>query len=166
MEWRRTANYTALVLVLAAVALLVLQPPLWLVSTGEYGNATVTAVDGDGTAVAAVDVRIANTTAQKRVGLSRTDFLPQGTGMLFVFDDEAVRHFHMKNTSIPLDMVFVAANGTVTTVHHAPVPEDTPSADLRRYSGRAKWVLEVDRGWANRTGVGVGDRIEIPEHVD
>jgi len=165
MDRRRLALNIVVFVVLVAVALLILNPPLWLVSTGEYDEATVTAVDANGTELATVDVRIADTQSKQRVGLSRTDDLPPGAGMLFVFEDESVRYFHMKNMSFPLDVIFVAGNGTVTTIHHAPVPSATPESDLRTYGGTAKWVLEVDRGWANETGLEVGDRIEVPADV-
>jgi uncharacterized membrane protein (UPF0127 family) len=165
MDRRRFALTAVLFVALATLVILVLNPPLWLVSTDTYGNATVTAVDADGTTLATVDVRIANTTSQHRVGLSRTDSMPPDGGMLFVFESERSQPFVMRNMSFPLDIVFVAANGTVTTIHHAPVPAATPEDDLRRYPGRGKWVLEVNRGWANRTGLDVGDRIEIPSHV-
>lgn len=155
----------ALFVVLAVIVVLVLNPPLWLVSTGEYDRATVRAVDANGTDLATVDVRIADTHDKRRVGLSRTDRLPPDTGMWFVFETESVHSFHMKNMSFPLDMVFVAANGTVTRIHHAPVPAATPEDDLRTYAGRAKWVLEVNRGWANETGLEVGDRILAPTNA-
>jgi uncharacterized membrane protein (UPF0127 family) len=65
----------------------------------------------------------------------------------------------MRNMSFPLDIVFVDANGTITRIHHAAVDDDG------RFVGEGRYVLEVNRGWANRTGVDVGDRIELPEGV-
>ena len=47
----------------------------------------------------------------------------------------------------------------VTTIHHASVPEN---GDDRTYAGRGKWVLEVPRGWINRTGLEAGDRVAVP----
>lgn len=166
MDRRRAATYLVIGLVLVVVVVLVVRPPLWLVSTGEYDRATVTAVDANGTQLATVDVRLAESAAQQRVGLSRTESLTPGEGMLFVFDGESNRSFYMKGMSFPLDMVFVAANGTITTIHHAAIPENMPESDLQYYHGRAQWVLEVPRGWTNRTGVDVGDRIEVPDGVN
>jgi hypothetical protein len=57
-------------------------------------------------------------------------------------------------------MVFVAADGTITTIHHAPLES---GGDLTQYSGRAKYVLEVPMGYTNRTGVEVGDRVRIED---
>ncbi|MEF8776989.1 MAG: DUF192 domain-containing protein [Haloarculaceae archaeon] len=165
MDRREFGWKLALFVVLAVVVVLVFNPPLWLVSTGEYDQATVRAVDANGSELATVDVRIADTQDKRRVGLSRTDRLQPGTGMLFVFETQSVHSFHMKNMNFPLDMVFVDANGTVTQIHHAPVPAAIPEDDIRTYEGRGKWVLEVNRGWANETGLVVGDRVEVPADV-
>jgi len=165
MDRSRVARSLALFLVALLVAYLLVNPPLFLVSTGSYGNATVTAVDANGTDLATVDVRIADTENKQRVGLSRTESLGPGEGMLFVFAGEDQRTFHMQGMAFPLDMVFVAGNGTVTAIRHAPVPADAAGSGTRYYSGYGQYVLEVTRGWANRTGVEVGDRIAIPESV-
>jgi uncharacterized membrane protein (UPF0127 family) len=74
-------------------------------------------------------------------------------GMWFVHPVEDRQAYVMRGMSFPLDIIFVDANGTVTTIHHAPV--DASSG----FEGRAKYVLEVNRGWANRTGLEAGDRV-------
>ena len=125
----------------------------------DYERVTVTAYDGNGTPLATVDARVADTREKRYVGLSDTRSLPAGEGMLFVHGSEGRHSYVMRDMSFPLDMIFVAANETVTTVHHAPVPEGDYE---RSYTGRAKWVLEVPRGWANRTGLDEGDRIAVP----
>jgi hypothetical protein len=93
----------------------------------------------------------------------RTDSLADGTGMLFVHPSEGSYTYHMRNVAFDIDMLFLDANGTVTTVHHATAPE--AGADSDRYTGRGKYVLEVPRGFANRTGVGPGDRVSVPERL-
>jgi hypothetical protein len=147
--------------VVGALALIfLLFPPLQFVDPGEYETATVT-VTGDTTV--AVEVRVADTRAKRRVGLMRTDSLADGTGMLFVHPSEGSYTYHMRNVAFDIDMLFLDANGTVTTVHHATAPE--AGADSDRYTGRGKYVLEVPRGFANRTGVGPGDRVSVPERL-
>ena len=170
---------------------LVLQSGLWvdLVGTGEYERGTVTVTEETtptaattptetatpGTTVAVrgsdadatlgtVDVRIADTGTKRYVGLSETDELEPDEGMLFVHDEVGTYAYVMRNMSFPLDIIFVDADGTITTIHHASLP---PPGDetLRRYEGRGKYVLEVNRGWTNRTGVAVGDRVELPGGV-
>ena len=56
-------------------------------------------------------------------------------------------------------------DGTVTTIHHAPTEPGESGDDLTRYRGRGTYVLEVPRGYANATGLAVGDRVVIPADV-
>lgn len=141
---------------LAAFATL---PPLALVETGEYEQATVTvqSVEGNQT----VDVRIADTPAKRQIGLSRTDRLENGTGMLFVHDSPGEKSYVMRNMSIGIDIIFIDSDGTITAIHSARPPpnDDAP------YSGRGLYVLEVPRGWADGAGVEVGDTVVMPASV-
>ena len=157
---RLTAAGVAL-LVLATVVVVVGSP---FGGTGEYAWTTVTIEDADGTRLATVDVRIANTTEKRYTGLSDTASLPDGEGMLFVHETEDQYTYVMREMDFPLDIVFVDGNGTITTIHHAPVPEEIPGGD-GRFPGRGKYVLEVPRGYTNATGVAVGDRVVIPGDV-
>ncbi|WP_245545414.1 DUF192 domain-containing protein [Halomicrobium katesii] len=102
---------------------------------------------------------IADNSSERITGLSDTDSLAVDEGMLFVFPETGEHAFVMREMSFPLDIVYVAANGTVTRIHHAPVPEGEYE---RRYPGEGKYVLEVNRGWTNETGVSVGDRLRLP----
>ena len=159
MNTRRAVS-GALILAAGVVLLLTLVPGLLVGDPGPYERTTVTATEANGTALATVEVRVADTQTKRRVGLSETDSLGPDEGMLFVHETEAVHPFVMsgprEDMSFPLDIVFIDANGTVTTVHHAAVDA------AGRFEGRAKYVLEVERGWANRTGLGVGDTVEVP----
>jgi len=153
--------------VLAGAFVAVQSGLVWeVVGPGEYERTTVTVVDENGTTLAGVEVRIADTPAKRYTGLSDTETLAFGEGMLFVHDGVGNRTYVMREMSFPLDIVFVGGNRTITTVHHASTPSNTSGSDLRRYSGRAKWVLEVPRGWANETGVEAGDRLQIPETAE
>ena len=135
-------------------------------ATPDADAPTVSVQDGatTGGVLGSVEVRIADTFQQRYVGLSETASMGPDEGMLFVHDDEARHAYVMRNMSFELDIIFIAANGTITTIHHASLPpEGTSNADLERYEGRGLYVLEVNRGWANRTGVTVGDRVELPD---
>ncbi|WP_226022272.1 DUF192 domain-containing protein [Halomicrobium salinisoli] len=161
MVRRSTAAFAVVVAVIAVVALL-LQTGLWisLLPVGEYDETTVTVVDGDDEQLGAVEARVADSTTKRLVGLSRTDALGPDEGMLFVHG-EAERHAYvMREMDFPLDIVFLAANGTITEIHHASVPSG--DGDLREYPGHGRYVLEVQRGWTNRTDTAVGDRVRSP----
>ncbi|MFB6138904.1 MAG: DUF192 domain-containing protein [Halosimplex sp.] len=127
---------------------------------GSYDRVTVTAYDDNGTELATVRARVADTRAKRVLGLSDTATLPMGEGMLFVHAHADRHGYVMRDMSFPLDMVFVGGDERITVIHHAAVPDGKYETV---YRGRAKWVLEVPRGWANRTGVDEGDRIAIPE---
>jgi len=148
------------VLVLAFVLIF---PPVALVDPGEYNTTTITVADSNGTQLATVDVRIADTREKRRVGLMRTENLDDGSGMLFVHARESVYTYHMENMSFDIDIAFVAPDGTITTIHHATAPGPDESTDV--YTGRGRFVLEVPRGYTNRTGIDVGDLVSIPEAV-
>jgi len=125
-----------------------------------YERVTVTASDENGTELATVEARVADTRPKRYLGLSNTSDLDTDEGMLFVHGEEDSYGYVMREMAFPLDIVFVGADERITTIHHASVPEGSPE---RTYRGRGKWVLEVPRGWANRTGVEVGGRIAFPE---
>lgn len=115
---------------------------------------TVVAADANGTRLATVGARVADTGDRRYTGLSNTDALAPDEGMWFVHPQEGQQSYVMRGMSFPLDIVFVGANGTVTRVVHADVQGTNAP-----YSARAKYVLEVNRGWANRTGLEAGDRV-------
>ena len=127
-----------------------------------YERTTVTLTEANGTRLATVDVRVADTPMERYTGLSDTESLTPGEGMLFVHERAGTHAYVMRGMSFPLDIVFVAPNGTVTTVHHAPVPpSSTSESELTRYRGYGKYVLELPRGYANRTGLDEGDRVVV-----
>ncbi len=132
-----------------------------------YETATVTVVDEtNGTQLASVDVRIADTYSKRYTGLSNTTSLDDGEGMLFIHDRQKNYSYVMRNMDFPLDIIFVDANGTITKIHHAPLePPGTSEGELTRYTGYGKYVLEVPIGYTNRTGVSEGDRLLIPNET-
>jgi uncharacterized membrane protein (UPF0127 family) len=116
-----------------------------------------------GEVLAPVELEVADAPEERRRGLMNRTALPEDRGMVFVYEDSEVRSFWMKNTLIPLDMIFVAPNGTVLNVEHAAPQPNASDADLRSYrsAGPAQYVVEVRRGFTNRTGVGPGTTVEF-----
>ena len=164
MEARHVGAVVAGIAALAAVALVAQAVlPATLLHTGAtYDDATVTVENESGGELGTVEVRVADTQQERFTGLSDTDSLAADEGMLFVHVREGDRAYVMRDMAFPIDIIFVGANGTITAVHEASVPPPgTEEADLTRYRGRAELVLEVNRGWADRHGVGVGDRVRV-----
>ncbi|WP_280584946.1 DUF192 domain-containing protein [Halorubrum sp. Boch-26] len=142
-------------LVLVAVAVAATNPALLIAG---YETTTVEAVDGDtDESLATVKARVADGFVKRYVGLSATEELNEGEGMLFVHADAGERAYVMRDMAFALDIVFVAPNGTVTTVHEAEVE----SPPYTRHRGSGRYVLEVPQGWSERNGVEPGDRIVV-----
>jgi len=104
-----------------------------------------------------VAVEVADDDARRERGLMFRRELPEGRGMLFVFGEEGEHAFWMKDTLIPLDMIFVDSAGRVTGV----VERAQPLSLQLRSGGPSRWVLEVPGGWAARRGVKAGDTVRV-----
>jgi hypothetical protein len=108
--------------------------------------------------VVEVALEVVDTPAARERGLMYRSSLADGHGMLFVFPEEADHHFWMKNTLIPLDLLFIGPDRRVVGL----VREAEPLSTVPRGVGRpSRWVLEVPGGFAARRGIAVGDRVEL-----
>jgi uncharacterized membrane protein (UPF0127 family) len=113
---------------------------------------------------ATLHLEVARNDPQRERGLMDRTSLPEHTGMLFVFDNDGPVTFWMKDTLIPLDMVFVAADGTVRLVDAAvaPAPRNAPDPAIPIEPGVAKYVIELPSGEAARDGIKGGTHLTIP----
>lgn len=120
-------------------------------------NPEVVVVTADGRRFP-VRVELAQTEPERARGLMHRTTLGADDGMLFLFPDETVLRFWMRNTLIPLDMIFIAADGTIVgIVENARPRSDEP----RGVDTPSRYVVEVNGGWARRNAVTVGDRVEL-----
>jgi uncharacterized membrane protein (UPF0127 family) len=104
-------------------------------------------------------VEMALTPEEQAQGLMFRRELPEGRGMLFDFGRDQGLEFWMKNTYIPLDMIFIRGDGVIERI----VPDTTPLSEARVSSGGpARAVLEVIAGTARKLGIAVGDRVASP----
>jgi len=103
-------------------------------------------------------VEIADTAQLRTRGLMWRSELPDGTGMLFIFPTEVVQSFWMRNTLIPLDMLFVDRTGKVVGTVQWAEPRTLTSRTVGKPS---LYVLEVPGGWASRNGVRAGAKVEL-----
>ena len=105
------------------------------------------------------DVEMATNDAERERGLMYRKELGPYEGMLFDFQREMPVSFWMKNTLIPLDMVFIAADGTVKHVHANAVPLST---DTIPSQFPVRGVLEINGGSAKLLGIKPGDKVRHP----
>jgi len=111
-----------------------------------------------------VRAALARTPDERRLGLSDADSMPEEGGMLFVFSEPRVLTFVMRRMDFGLDMIFADADGTITTIHHAPEPGPGEDGSEQEYAGNGQYVLEVNYEWTERHGVEEGDVLsfELP----
>lgn len=115
-----------------------------------------------------LEAEVAQTSQDRKKGLMYKENLPIDEGMLFVFPSEKERGFWMKNTLIPLDMIFVDAEGRIINIEEAVPEPNTSDRNLETYrSGEpAKYVIETNSSFTERKNVEEGDRVEIPERFN
>jgi uncharacterized membrane protein (UPF0127 family) len=105
------------------------------------------------------DVELALNDAERARGLMFREKLGPYDGMLFDFHQEAPVSFWMKNTLIPLDMLFIAGDGTIKHIHANATPLSTDSIPSQ-FPVRA--VLEINGGSAKLLGIKPGDKVKHP----
>ncbi|MCV6584673.1 MAG: DUF192 domain-containing protein [Marinibacterium sp.] len=108
-------------------------------------------------------VEIADDARERSRGLMFRDSMPRGAGMLFIYEQPVAASFWMKNTLIPLDMIFVDPTGVVTHIHHNAIPGDLTQIDG---GSGVLVVLEINGGLARRYGLSVGDQLQHPAFSD
>jgi uncharacterized membrane protein (UPF0127 family) len=123
-------------------------------------NPAVRIVGPDGAPRATVRVEVAASEPQRESGLMYRNQLDENAGMLFVFPAPSHHEFWMKNTEIPLDMIFADSRGRVIGIVRNARPY---SETLDAVAGDSQYVLEVNGGFADRHHVAPGDRFEF-EH--
>lgn len=109
-------------------------------------------------------LEIAKTVPQQTKGLMDRSSLCANCGMIFVFNLELPQVFWMKDTLIPLDMIFLDHNGTVLNIAAAVPQVGVPDNQLTLYRsvGLAKYVIELNAGDAGKLTLKPGDTIDIP----
>ena len=104
-------------------------------------------------------VAVADDPQERNRGLMFVEDMPTGEGMLFVYERPQRAVFWMKNTLIPLDMIFADETGLVTHVHSNAIPLDETGID----GGMGvKFVLEINGGLAERYGIVPGTELRHP----
>ncbi|MDR2952615.1 MAG: DUF192 domain-containing protein [Treponema sp.] len=114
-------------------------------------------IERDGLPIAAIKAEIARTREERGKGLMYRKKLPDGEGMLFVFEKDEVQSFWMKNTYIPLSIAFINYDGRIMEI------KDMQPGSLNSVlsSRSVRYALEAPQGWFTRAGVQSGDFVKI-----
>lgn len=105
-----------------------------------------------------VKVEIADSQESRQRGFMFRKKIPDGTGMLFVFETDQILQFWMKNTPHPLSIAYISSDGSIRDIF-----DMTPySLSDVTSTGYVRYALEVPQGWFKKSGIAVGDTVSIP----
>ncbi len=110
-----------------------------------------------GETIKRLDIEKADNDMERNFGMMFRKSMPDTQGMLFLFDKAKQQSFWMKNTLIPLDILFIDENRKINTIHANATPLSLQSLPS---NGDAKYVLEVRGGFCQQYEVNIGDMIE------
>lgn len=110
------------------------------------------------------NIEIAKSAQQLSLGLGNRQSLCSKCGMIFVFPFEGVLPFWMKDTLIPLDIIWINSTNKIVSIQTATIETDKVDLQLHVYTNDepAKYVIELNAGSAQKIGLKVGDSIDIP----
>jgi hypothetical protein len=110
-------------------------------------------------------VEIASTVTQKSNGLMKRTSLCSNCGMIFVSEAPGEQIFWMKNTLIPLDMIFLDGEGKVINIETAVPQPSVPDLQQKLYRSTApsQYVIELNSGDSQKLNLKSGDKIELPK---
>jgi uncharacterized membrane protein (UPF0127 family) len=103
-------------------------------------------------------VEIADTPSKRALGLQYRNDLAPDRGMIFLFPVESIQSFWMKNTPLPLDMIFINRDLKIVGIVEQTVPF---SLDSRSVNAPSQFVLEINGGLAKRHGMNAGDSVRF-----
>lgn len=126
---------------------------------GTPENVTLTITDGDGETVNML-VELAQTTEDRARGLMNREELGENEGMLFIFPDLAVQNFWMKDTEIPLDIMFFDGAGKFINAHTMEPCAEEPCTNYKS-AEPAQFALETNAGFRAASGIGVGWMLDM-----
>jgi uncharacterized membrane protein (UPF0127 family) len=107
------------------------------------------------------DIEIADTESARERGLMFRDSMPASHGMLFLFEQPAVQTFWMKNTHIPLDILYFDQNYKLVSAQQRVPPCRSEPCVVYPSTGPAQYVLELNAGMADKLGVKPGDELKV-----
>ena len=107
-----------------------------------------------------VNVEVANDEQERQQGLMFREFLDENSGMLFIFNEKAKYGFWMKNTLIPLDVVYIDEDLNIVDIIYAEPCKEDPCFIYKPKSD-ARYVLEVNGNFTAEHGISVGNKVKF-----
>jgi len=116
----------------------------------------LTFVNQNGEMISKIDIEIADDDEQRMTGLMFRDKMEENQGMLFIFPNESPQSFWMKNTMIPLDMIFINSKMEIVKIHKNTTPYSEQTYSSIKPS---QYVVEVNAGYTDKFGIKEGYKI-------
>ncbi|MDC6366741.1 MULTISPECIES: DUF192 domain-containing protein [Flavobacteriaceae] len=107
------------------------------------------------------DIEIAESDYETQTGLMYRESMEENQGMLFIFPDVAMHSFYMKNTQIPLDIIYIDENQKIASFQKNAKPFDESGLSSQV---PVKYVLEINAGLSDAKGIQIGDRISFTKN--
>jgi hypothetical protein len=150
-------------LTVAIITILSLLSLAWFGWLGRMPESESTVSFSTSKGIVAFHCEVADTPQERSAGLMNRESLDLDSGMLFVFESPQIVSFWMKDTLIPLDMIFIDETGHVINICEAEPEPGVAEGDLNIYSSSssAKWVVELNKGVCAEEGIVAGTPVTI-----
>ena len=154
---------TVAVLLVALGAIIAAPRPSGKIDNEGLSNSTLVnaAFIEDEEKIAELTLETAVTEQEQREGLMNRESLDNSSGMIFIYDEADERSFWMKNTSIPLDMIFLTAERSIRSIKKADPEPNVSDVNLKSYTseGPAKYVIETNQNFSEEQGITEGLKV-------
>ncbi|MBD3208656.1 MAG: DUF192 domain-containing protein [Candidatus Nealsonbacteria bacterium] len=110
-----------------------------------------------------LEIEVAESSQERQRGLMFRESLDEDKGMLFVFEKEGIYPFWMKNTLIPLDIIWLDNAGEIVDIKKNAAPCQGGACETFVPTGEAKYVLEINAGVVDKIGLSIGDTLILRE---
>jgi len=113
-------------------------------------------IKASGDTIQKLDIELAESDYEHQTGLMYRESMEDNQGMLFIYDTERVRSFYMKNTYIPLDIIYYEADSSLVSIQKNATPRDETSLASE---GPAQFILEINGGLSDEWGLEKDDKM-------
>ena len=113
-------------------------------------------IKASGDTIQKLDIELAESDYEHQTGLMYRESMEENQGMLFIYDTERVRSFYMKNTYIPLDIIYYEADSSLVSIQKTATPRDETSLPSE---GPAQFILEINGGLSDEWGLEEDDKM-------
>ncbi len=120
-------------------------------------------IKSSGDTIETLDIELAESDYEHQTGLMYREDMEDSQGMLFIYEDERIRNFYMKNTYFPLDIIYYAGDSSLVSIQKNATPRDETSLPSE---APARFILEVNAGLSEQWNLQQGDKFSFTRTSD